>query len=54
MPFHRAACLALRLGCALLAARTLAGEEDGARFAGLARRYGALLRDQIRHPRRTW
>lgn len=47
LPFHRVAYLAARLGYARLAADSLAGEADGARWRHAAARYGALLAREL-------
>ena len=50
LPGYLVAYLAFRLGYAGLAAETLAGTADGARFARLGRRYLRLLRRELGVP----
>jgi histidinol-phosphate phosphatase family protein len=47
LPTYRLAYAALRTGYACLAAETLRGTDDGARFTALAARYSAVLRNQL-------
>jgi len=50
LPGYAVAYLAFRLGYASLAAETLAGSDDGVRFARLARRYLRMLRRELGVP----